>query len=153
MAFSFADIANTKVEEVTRPPNPPIGHYIFQITKVPTEEVSKDDKWLTISYPCVAVAGVDIDADALQEYGELKNIRQSVRFMFNREDDTAAQATLFRMRTFLDQHVKCTEDGMTMKQAMNAAVNNRFIGELAWRPDKNTPEIIYTEIRKTAPVA
>lgn len=154
MALNFADIAKTKIEEIERPANAPVGTYVFQITKIPEITTSQDGKWDIINIPCVAVEATEnVDPEDLRNYGAIKNIRLSVRFMLNKEDKAAFEATVFRLKTFLSEHVKCAESGMDLVQSLNASVNQRFLGELGWRPDKNNPEIIYTEIKKTAPLA
>lgn len=154
MSLNFADIAKTKIEEIERPANPPIGTYVFQITKLPEMGTSKDGKWDTVTIPVVAVEATEnVDPEDLRNYGAIKNIRLSVRFMFNKEDKSAFESSVFRLKTFLENHVKCAEAGMDMSQSLNASVNQRFLGELGWRPDNQNPEIIYTEIKRTAPLA
>lgn len=151
--FNFADIAKTQLADIERPANPPVGTYVFQITKVPEISTSADGKWDTVTFSVVAVSATDnVDPESLTEFGALKNIRSQVRFMFNKEDKTAAEGTLFRLRQFLENHVKCAEDRMSLTESLNASVNRQFLGDLAWRPDKTNPEIIYTEIKKTAAV-
>jgi len=153
MSLNFADIAKTKIEEIERPANAPVGTYVFQITKVPEMTTSQDGNWDIINIPCVAVEATDnVDPEDLRNFGAIKNIRQSYRFMFNKQDKAAFESTVFRLKTFLESHVRCTADGMDLSQSLNASVNQRFLGELSWRPDKNNPEIIYTEIKRTAPI-
>lgn len=152
--FDFASIANQKVEDIKRPPNPPVGHYIFQITKTPESRKSKDETYEFLSFQCVAVeAGPDVDLEDLQAYGELKNIRLPKEFIFNRTDETAAQNEMNKLKAFLEKHVQCSGDGMSIKEALQASVNQRFMGELRWRDDKEDPEIKYAFIGKTSPVA
>lgn len=152
--FDFASIANTKIEDVKKPPLPPIGHYVFQIIKVPESTKNKDETWEFMTYQVVAVeAGPDVEPDDLQNYGPLKNIRLRKQFMFNLEDETSALAEVNKMKNFLEKHVQCAEPSMSLKEAMAASVNQRFQGELKWRADKNDPEVMYAEIGKTSPIA
>lgn len=155
MALNFKDALNTKVGDVERPPNPPIGTYVFQITKVPVirEQSGGDNQtWDVVDFQCVAVDTLQVDDDELRAYGGLKNITQRVSFMFDKGDQTAFDTTMFRLRTFLEKHVKCADESMSLSEALNASVNGRFAGELGWRPDKRDPEVMFANIGKTAPV-
>lgn len=151
--FDFATAATQKVEDIKRPPLPPVGHYVFQVTKTPESRKSKSEEYEFLSFQVVAVeAGSDVDLDDLATYGELKNIRISKEFIFNRTDNTAAQSELNKLKTFLEKHVQCADGTGSLKEAIAASVNQRFLGELRWRDDKEDPEIKYPFIGKTAPV-
>lgn len=151
--FDFAAAAQQKVEDIKRPPLPPVGHYVWQITKTPESRKSKSEEYEFLSFQCVAVeAGPDVDSEDLQAYGELKNIRVSKEFIFNRTDNTAAQGELNKLKTFLEKHVQCSEGTGSLKEAIAASVNQRFMGELRWRDDKEDVEVKYPYIAKTSPV-
>lgn len=153
MAMNFKDALDTNVSDIERPPLPPIGTYVFQITKQPAQDTIADGAWDVLDFQCVAVEATDdVDFDALREFGDLKNIRIRHRFMFNTADETAFKGSLHRLRRFLEEHVKVEFEGVPLKQALASSVNQRFLGTVGWRPDKNDPEIQYAEIRQTAPV-
>lgn len=155
MALNFKDALNTKVGDIERPPLPPIGTYVFQITKVPVirEQSGGDNQtWDVVDFNCIAVEAVNVDDAELQEFGSLKNITQRVSFMFDKGDQTAFDTTMSRLRTFLEKHVKVADESMSLSEALNASVNGRFLGEVGWRPDKRNPEVMFANIGKTAPV-
>lgn len=152
MAMNFASIANKKIEEVERPPLPPIGTYRWKILKLPEQSKSSDEKWEIVNFAVRAVEALD-DVDVDSYPGKIDGILQSVRFMFNVEDEAEFEKSLFRLRTFLEKHVKCADAEMTIAQALNASVGQEFLGTIAWRQDKQDEETFHANIGKTAPLS
>lgn len=151
MAINFADVASKKMDEVERPPLPPVGTYRWQITKLPEASTSGNGEWDIVNISVRAVEALD-DVDMSDYKGEVTNIMQSVRFMFNKQDEVEFEKSLFRFRTFLEKHVQCAEPDMSIAQAMNAAVNQQFLGTIAWRQDKEDAELFHANISRTAPL-
>lgn len=151
MAMNFADIATKKVEDVERPALPPVGTYRWQITKLPEMTTSQNGEWDIVTVSCRVQEALD-DVDTDDYKGDIRNIMQSLRFMFNKQDEAEFEKSLFRFRTFLEKHVRCAESDMTIAQAMNAAVGQEFLGTIAWRQDKEDPEIFYANISRTSPL-
>ena len=151
MAINFADVASKKMDEVERPPLPPVGTYRWQITKLPESTTSGNGEWDIVNISVRAVEALD-DVDMSDYKGEVTNIMQSVRFMFNKQDEVEFEKSLFRFRTFLEKHVQCAEPDMSIAQAMNAAVNQQFLGTIAWRQDKEDAELFHANISRTAPL-
>lgn len=151
MAMNFASIANKKIEDVERPPLPPVGTYRWKILKLPEQSKSSDEKWEIVNFAVRAVEALD-DVDVAAYPGKIEGIMQSVRFMFNAEDEAEFEKSLFRLRTFLEKHVKCADEGMTIAQALNASVGQEFLGTIAWRQDKNDEETFHANISRTAPL-
>ena len=151
MAMNFADIASKKIDEVERPPLPPVGTYRWRVTSLPAMTTSGNGEWdiVTVNAQCVEALD-DVDVDDYK--GDIHNIRQSVRFMFNKQDEAEFDKSLFRFRTFLEKHVACASEGDTITQAMNASVNGEFLGTIAWKQDKNDEDIFHANIARTAPV-
>lgn len=158
MAMDFNKALTTAVESIERPPVPPIGHYVWHITKVPTmEKRGQDDMYQVVEFPLKAVKvfedANDVDADELKAYGKVENITNRLTFMFDTTDEAKFAQTLFRLKTFLKEHARVDMDDKTaLKEALNSAANKRFVGELRHRPDKQNPEVIYAEIGRTAPL-
>lgn len=151
--MDFKSIANKRLEDVVRPPNPPIGTYTWQVSKMPIIETSKDEKWDFVTFPIRAVAaGEDVDPDELAAYGDVNKIVQSIKFIFDKQDKTAFEKTEFRLRTFLESHLKCCGPDDTMGQALNASVGAQCLGVLSWRPSKDNPEDMFTDVGKTSPL-
>jgi len=149
MALNFADIANKKVEEIERPPLPPVGSYRWAITKIP--EVRSTDDWDILDVQVRALEALD-DVDMEDYPGEVTGITNRVSFMFNKNDEAEFARTEYNMRRFFEQHVGCAEKGATIAKMLNDSVNGQFIGAIGWKPDKNDPELFHANIVRTAPV-
>lgn len=150
---SFADIAATKIDDVEAPPLPPVGDYIWRITKVPSTRKSNDEKWEFLSIPCKVVEPLD-NVDATDYKGDVGNIVMNKQFIFNLEDEAEFDKTLYNVTRFFQDHVKCTEPGMSVAQMINASVNGQFIGAVVWSQDKRdeSGETMQANIGRTAPV-
>lgn len=151
MALSFSSIADKKVEEIERPPLPPVGTYRWKILKLPELSKSSDEKWEILNVSVRAVEALD-DVEIADYPGKIDGIMQSVRFMFNLEDEAEFEKTLFRVRQFFEKHVQCAEEGMSIAQAINASVGGEFLGTIAWRQDKNDADVFHANISRTAPL-
>jgi len=151
MALNFAEAAGKKISEIERPPLPPVGTYRWSITKLPELSKSKDEVWEILTIPVRAVEALDnVDMDGYK--GEVTGIISSVKFMFNTTDEVDFEKSLFRARTFFERHVKCCGEKDTLAQAINASVNQQFLGDIAWNQDKNDAEIFHANMGKTAPL-
>lgn len=151
MAMNFADIASKKMDEVERPPLPPVGTYRWSITKLPSQNESKDGAWDIVEYNVRAVEALD-DVDMSDYKGEVTNITQRLAFMFNKNDEVEFEKSLYRFRTFLEKHVCCANEGDTIAQAMNQSVNGQFLGTIAWKQDPQDSENFFANISRTAPL-
>lgn len=155
---NLAAILDKKPEEIERPPLLPTGGYTWVITKPGTfDTMGQDGKFETVTFDCkVAAAGEDVDPDDLREYeekaGSVTNATSRVRFMFDTEDELRFVQTENNIKRFLQDHVKCWDDGQGLRQAITDAQGNQFFGVIRHRPDKNDPEIVYAEIGKTMAV-
>jgi len=153
--MDFNKALSVKASAVEKPPLPPIGHYIFQITKKPEIKESETSPWSSINFQCQAV-GVfedadDVDADDLKKFGGYKNVFSRYSFMFNDEDEVQQQRSTYSLTRFLVDHLGLDED-VSLMENLTASLNKRFVGKLRHRPDKNKPEDVYAEIEKTAAV-
>lgn len=151
MSLNFADIAGKKLDEIEKPPLPPVGTYRWIITKLPEVTTSPDGKWDILNINCRAVEALD-DVDMTDYSGQVTNIVNRLSFMFNKEDEAEFEKSLYRARTFFENHVRCAEPGDTLGQAMNNSVNQSFNGTIAWRQDKNDSDVFHANIGKTAPL-
>lgn len=155
MAINFDEIMGAVADTVERPPLAPIGDYVFNIPQVPVlgEVDSEKGSWNTVEFQVVGVRPTDtVDPDMFKAYGEAKNIRTRLSFMFDKNDEAAAKTTEFRLKTFLVDHLGL--DGkLTIKELLNASVNHQFIGSLNYRADARDASIQYHNLGKTAPLA
>ena len=151
MAINFSDVLNKTGADIERPPLPPVGTYRWRITKLPEQSTTTDGAWDIVNFSVRAVSAED-DVDLDDYKGEVTNILQSVRFMFNKNDDVEFEKSLFRMKQFLINHVKCAEESDSVGQMLNKSVNGEFLGVIAWRPDKNDADNMFANISRTAPL-
>lgn len=154
---SFAEIGSKKQEDIVRPPLAPPGSYLFRITKPHDVRDVKESggqgrEWEAVEFQCRGVAPTaDVDADAIREFGDVGKIMNRVSFMFDKNDQVAFQQTENNLKRFLADHVRCWKEGMSLSEALAAAVNSEFIGEIRWVQDKKDPDIWHANIGKTAP--
>lgn len=149
----FASIASKKVEDVERPPLPPVGTYRFRVMKVPESTKSQDEQWEFVRFNCRAIEPQDnVDLEGYK--GDPHNIMLSKTFVFNTQDEVAFETTLFNLTQFCEKHLRCTEAGMSIAEMLNASVNSEFLGDVRWQQDKRdqSGETFNAEIGRTAPV-
>lgn len=154
---SFSEIGDKKQEDIVRPPLPPPGGWLFKVTKPhAARDVKATDgsgrEWESIEFPVRAIAPTaDVDSDAAREYGDPGKIINRVGFMFDKNDAVAFQQTENNLKRFLLDHLKCWAPGMTLGEAMAAAVNAEFIGTIKWVQDKKDMDLYHANIDKTGP--
>ena len=153
----FTQALNVKVEEIERPPLPPVGHYIFKVSKPAVFGDVGNGRFDTVDFPLQAVEAMDdVDPDQLSAVGGPTMINLRNRFMFNKgeseEDKANANRTLFNLRNFLENHLGMDIEGMTLKEAIDQAVGQQCMANVQYRPDKDNPEIVYAELGRTAPI-
>lgn len=153
--MDFSQALNIKMKEIERPPLPPVGHYVWKVSKVASIDESPDGAWEFLAFPVVAVEPrEDVDPKALAKVGGVKAVRNNIKFVFNKgssdEDKAAFDRTLYNLKRFLSDHLKV--EGDTLKEAVDAAVGALCIGNIQYRADKNDPEVMYAEIGRTAPL-
>lgn len=151
---NFADILTKAAETTERPPLAPKGTYQFVVTALPkkVDRKSANGNFEVLDFPMRGVAPTDdVDMDELKAYGEPKNIVVRKSFLFNTDDEAAFAQTEFNMKEFLTKHLGLDES-LSYKELMNAAVNKKCLGILDYRPDASNPEVLYHDLKKTAPI-
>lgn len=156
-AMDFNKALDMKASEVKAVPVPPVGHYVWQITAVPT--ITDGDVWQIVEFQLQAT-GVfedadDVDADALKEFGKVTSIRNRKSFMFNKQEGTETDLITFQnqLKRFMVDHLQIEGgEDMSLRQLMNASVNKRFVGQLTHKADKQDAEVIRANVGRTAPV-
>lgn len=152
MALSFSDIASRKAEEIERPALPPVGEYRWRITKQPAQtKVGQDDMYEVVTFYVQAQEALD-SVDMSEYKGEVNGILNRKAFMLDTTDEAKFEQTLFQLRSFLEKHVRCWDEGMSLAEAMNNSVGQEFVGTIKYRQDKNDTELFYAEIGRTAPI-
>lgn len=153
MALNFKDVANKKLEDVERPPLPPVGTYLFSVTKVPSIETLSGDLWDVVDFQLKAIAPTeDVDAEAIASYGKVEKINLRHRFMFNKSDQVEFDAGIFKLRQFLENTLKCATPEMSITEALGQAKGKQLLAAVIWKADKNDAELMHPNIGRTAPV-
>ncbi len=154
MALNFNEVAKKKLEEVERPPLPPQGPYRFAVIKLPEQTTTSDGNWDIVNFPVRGREGLDgVDPDDLQKFGGAEKVINSVRFMFNKNDQAEFDRTFYNLRRFLENTLKCATPEMSVAEGLNASVHQEFIGDISWKADKNNAELFHANISKTMPLA
>lgn len=154
MVMNFQDAAKMKTSEIERPPLVPMGTYRAVVKKVPATETIADGRFDTCDFVLGLVEAVEVDEAELKAYGGLTaNTVMRHRFMFNKEDQALFDRSLYNLKRFLLDHLKvdAAEDD-PLVQTLNASVNTQCLVFVGHRADKNDAEIMYSEIKKTAPL-
>lgn len=149
----FASIASKKVEDVERPPLPPVGTYRWRVTKVPSQTKSGDEQWEMVNFSCKVVEPMD-NVELADYKGDVANILLTKSFVFNTQDEAAFETTLYQLKQFCERHLRCVEEGMSVAEMLNASVNSEFLGDVVLRQDKRdeSGETFNAQIGRTAPV-
>lgn len=152
--MDFNSVLNTKMDDIERPLNVPVGTYRFTVKKAPSLEKSKDDKWEFLTFQLLLLEAVDgVEPEDLAAYGGLNagSIVQH-KFIFDLSDEAQFKKTMFNVKRFLVDHLKCATEETSLKEGVNASINAQGLVFVKWEPDKNDPEIQYARAGRTAPL-
>lgn len=151
----FADALDRSAETIKRPPPLPLGHYIFQVTKMPDPPVEMDTKvgpMEKLTVLCQAVAPHDdVDPDELAEFGQVQGVPARIDFLFSSEDKNKFEGTMNRLKNFCE-HCGVDVSQGTVGMWLTELPNAQFLGEIGHRLDPNDSEVVYAEIKRTAGV-
>ena len=152
----FSAALDANVEDLPEPKDPPQGTYIWSVNKVPAVSTTNSGEWTIVEFPLQAVsAEADVDEDDLADFGDVGSIFNRISFMApTAEDkDNDRKKTLKAIRNFLTRTLRIeVEDGMTLRQMLDASVNHQFLGQVVWEPKKDDPEVIYVNVKNYAPL-
>lgn len=158
MTDMFQNILNTKLEEIRRPPNLPIGTYLWSVFKAEeVNPVKEGSDWAKIEFTLKCVSPTeDVDTDELAEYGDVTGTFVRRTFLFNRtatESDARNARTLFQLKSFLLDHLGVEpEEGETIPEVLPRTVGLQCLGTIRHSQDRNDPEVFHNEISATAAV-
>ena len=147
---NLADILDTKVDDIEKPPLPPMGTYVMAVEKF--EQVERGD-WKIIEIFFKGVRPTeDVDEDDLKDFGGVESVKLRNAFMFG--DDEASNATTkYALRRFIAEHlqVEGAEDG-SLGQALANSVNHQCFVTCVHTPSKKNPEDSFANVKSTAPL-
>lgn len=147
----FADVLDKTIESIERPPLGPKGMYVFRCRGTPKKNDRKEYEVLDINAVAVRPADDSVPLDALQAYGDPQNILVKRSFFFATDDDAKFAAAEFQLRQFLEKTLGI-DPSLSLKEALAAVPGREFIGELDYRPDDSNPDVLYHELKKSAPL-
>ena len=154
--INFNEVLNMKAGEIEKPPLIPAGTYIAKVHKIPEigEVGGQDNKYKTIDFMFKLLSPMeDVDQEQLEQFGGLNNTFARRRFMFSEDDEAAVKREVYNVKRLLLDHLKVSgTDDDKLSQLLNNSINAECLVFMAWRPDKNDKEVIYSEIKKTAPI-
>lgn len=146
--MEFTKILNKKLEEIERPPLPPVGTYVMKVTKVPEQMERGDYKIIEFNFSGIE-AMEDVDADELAAFGPVTNVMARRAFMFG-DDETSNDRAIFNLKRFLEEHL-LVEDAESIQDGLAASPNHQCLVTLAHNQDKNDPEVYHVNVKATAP--
>jgi len=153
--LNFQEALNTKVGDIERPPQIPQGTYLTVVAKPPTfDKVGQDGQYETCDFTMKFLSATDeVDEDELKAYGDITSSSLRLRFMFNTEDETRFKQSEFNLRRFLEDTLGIDKaSDKSLKQCLAESVNHQCLSVVSWRPDRDDPEVMHAEIKRTAPV-
>ena len=150
----FESALDRNLDDIKRPPPPPIGSYVATVDKVPDmprEIEGKPYEILDINAKLVSPME-DVDPDELAEFGNAAGYGVRVTFVFNTEDDTKFESTLNRLKIFLG-HCGIDEGAAgTLKEALAMLPGTQFVAQISHRLDERNNEDVYAEVERTAAI-
>lgn len=152
--FNFNDIATQKLEEVKKVPLAPVGTYRWMITKLPTIRDFKGNdgtEYQAVDFPVQVVAPLE-DVDVTEYPGDVTDIRQTLSFMFNKNDEVAFIQAQNQVKRFLVDTLQCVGEDASLKEGFNAAVKKQFLAPINHNVDKRDESIIRANIGRAMPL-
>ena len=155
MIMNFNEVLKKKAADIERPPILPPGTYLMQVAKAPALDSKSSDKgnWDTLDFTLLPVAAMeDVDPELLAAYGPFTPAAsQRVTFMFDKDNQTNFDRTLFNLKRFLLDHLQIPGgEESALKELLDQCVGLQCQAFIRWDPDKNDPEIQYPRIVRTA---
>lgn len=148
---SFSDVLTKSAESIERPPLPPKGTYLFVVNGQPKKTDRKEYEVIDFPLKGVRPVGEDVDMDEFKAYGgNANNILVRKSFLFNTQDEAAFKQTEFNLRNFLTEHLGL-DAKLSIKELMALSVNRQCLGVIDYRPNDQNPEILYVDLKRTAP--
>lgn len=149
--FDFDDILDTKVDEIERPPMLPKGTYVAAVKGFNIDREKAD--FDIVNFNCVVVRPEAVDDDDMKAFGGNPAGQPfRISFLYDKNDEVRRRQTADKQKRFMVEHCAVSGKGKTNKQLMPETVNAQFLAHVDHRPDKTDPEVVYIDVRKTAPL-
>ena len=148
---SFASILDEPGTEFVRPPAFPAGSYIAMVKGLPRRDKStkKGTEFVefTLSFisPVMGEEGpIDIDADALEAFGEVQGKEMKLTFYLS-------EKSAYRLQEFLVDDLRIERNDRSLWETAQDAPGHQVIVHVRQKP-RDDGKGMYSEISSTAPV-
>ena len=157
--MNFASVLNRKAEDIQRPKNLPVGHYIASVKKLPDQAKISDGRFDILDFTLsIQSACEDVDPDELEGFGAAvagQLVRK--RFLFNTDpaEERGFALSMNQLKTFLTNlDIGFTDGaGMTVGEALNGSVGAFVKVQVTHRADPKDASNIFTEVGATSSAA
>lgn len=144
MAVDFSKILQKQASEIEKPKPLPIGTYLCVNPKLPEFKGVGKNETPCAEFSLTIMAPVEVDADDLTAYGEVKG--KSIRHrMF------LTEGTEYRTKEELVNAFGLDEAGKNLGQLFNETINGQVLVTIKHRPSEDGTEI-YHEVEGLAAV-
>lgn len=144
MAVDFSKILQKQATEIEKPKPLPIGTYLCVNPKLPEFKGVGKNETPCAEFSLTIMAPVEVDADDLAAYGEVKG--KSIRHrMF------LTEGTEYRTKEELVNAFGLDEAGKNLGQLFNETINGQVLVTIKHRPSEDGTEI-YHEVEGLAAV-
>jgi hypothetical protein len=152
--MNFLDSLDTELGSFERPPLIPAGTYVGMVTKHPAADEVGDGNWDVCDFSIRLIeAMATVNSEELAVYGNLgphSVVRH--RFMFDKNDKANFDRSMFRLRQFLEEHLRCATPSTSLREALQAAQNTKCLITITHRSRKDQPELMDAQVGKTGPI-
>lgn len=135
--MDFTSLLETNTGDIEKPLALPQGNYIWNVSKIPTRETSKNGEWFIVEFPLQAVeAEDDVDPDDLEAFGDVTQARNRLSFMFptaeDRENDR--KVAMNRLKKFLLEILKVNDgEDASLNELLDNSPNHQFLAQATHR--------------------
>lgn len=150
--MDFSSALDQVANEIEEPKNLPQGTYIWSVFKIPVVSQSKSGDWDIVEFPIRSVSAEDdVDADEVEEFGNVAGQMGRISFMFPTDPDKKNDhdKSMDRMKKFLLNILQCGDDQSTIKELMASSVNCQFF---AIATHRIVDENVYLDVKNYSPL-
>jgi hypothetical protein len=150
----FSKILTRKIEDTAPVPLAPVGFYIFQVISDAAITVRGEFEIVEFQLRGVQAADDDsVDMAELTAFGGAKNVlvRKSILFPTDGEKEADILKAQNDLKRFLSDHLNI-DPSLDFKTALSQVKGKTCLGQVGHRPDKQNPDVVYSELKKTMPV-
>lgn len=147
---SFSSILDAPATESVRPPALPAGTYVALVKGLPRKDKSSKkgtdfiEYTIAILQPYDGDGNCDVDAQALEDFGEVRGKEMRLTFYFT-------ENSAYRHTEFLQNDLGLDVEGKSHWEAAQEAPGSQFLASIRQKP-RDDGKGVYSEIGNTAPL-